>query len=166
MIKKMNNKGFTLVELLATIAILAIISTITIVAVVSYYQKSKEESEEIFYNQLENYVEDYISLYGSTLSYNTTGTLKQKCYTSTTGTEVCNNVTLFSATSNPGIVTIANNFVNKDLINPSTEVECTNSNIKVSVYRDTDFVYCFKIEKKTTTSCISKTIDTCTNLYN
>ena len=76
-----NKKGFTLVELLATIVILGIISTVTIVTVTEYYQRSKEKTEDAFKKQVEGYVYDYITLSGSKLAYVNSGyTNLQKCY--------------------------------------------------------------------------------------
>lgn len=162
MLKKMNNKGLTLVELLATIAILGIISSVVVVAVVGNYQNSKVKTEEIFYSQLENYVEDYISLYGSNLTYAPNGT-KNKCYTSAEGRKICNPIPFYRATNNLDIISVANEVTNKNLINPATEKKCTTDN-KVYIYRDSDFVYCFKILRNTN-SCITEDIYTCDIIY-
>ena len=40
----MNNKGFTLVELLATIVILSLITSITVVTITSVYSNSKDKN--------------------------------------------------------------------------------------------------------------------------
>ena len=44
-----NNKGFTLIEILAAVTILAIISTISVVAVTRYVEKTKVKSYETMY---------------------------------------------------------------------------------------------------------------------
>ena len=45
--KRKNNKGFTLIEILAAIVILGIISTIAVPAVYKYVTKTKDFSYEI-----------------------------------------------------------------------------------------------------------------------
>ena len=46
----MNEKGFTMIELLVTIALLAIISTISVISITSFVNKSKENNYEILKN--------------------------------------------------------------------------------------------------------------------
>lgn len=175
MLKRINNKGFTLIELLATIAILAIVSSITIVTVVDYVKKSKEKTEQAFYKQLENHIENYISLYGTKLEYNVIGENKIKCHTEAigveegAGTEICSEVKLFQAINSPTIETITDTVSNKIFINPSTEVVCANDNTRLTIFRDNDFVYCFTLEiEEGQNSCISKEefeINTCNKIY-
>lgn len=161
---KINNKGFTLVELLATIAVLAIISTVTIVSVTSSYQKSKEKAEETFVKQLEGYVDSYIAMYGSKLEFDP-GVTYKKCYLDDID---CNeNITLKKAESsntNMNIKFISDTFSSKDVVNPNTQKECNESNTTLTIYRDEDFVYCFTI-KPSGSSCISDAISTCENMY-
>lgn len=169
MLKKLSNKGFTLVELLATIVILGILSGVTIVSVTSYYKKSQEKAETAFIKQLENYIEDYISQYGSKLKIDTiNGENKNKCYIKieeNTQEEVCNTITLYPIINDPNITDINNNITNKDLINPATKEKCTDDNVKIEIFKDTDYVYCFTIEASNQPSCISDKIDTCAGLY-
>ncbi len=42
----MNNKGFTMIELLVTIALLAIVSTISVISITAFVNKSKENNYE------------------------------------------------------------------------------------------------------------------------
>ena len=58
----LNSKGFTLVELLATIVILAIISGIATYGVIGAINKSKAKSEQIFVDKLSNLIDDYLDL--------------------------------------------------------------------------------------------------------
>lgn len=172
MIKKMNNKGFTLIELLATIAILAILATVTIVTIISSYEKSQTTAEEVFVKQIENYIDDYITMYGSSLEYNQeiNGETKRKCYKNSIGTDICNEVILTKASTNPTIKEIEDLFSNKKLINPNTEIPCAdkygNNNVEIEIFKDTDFVYCFTLKKVSgKTSCIKENVNTCANLY-
>ena len=163
MLKKLNKKGFTLVELLATIALLAIIGAISFVSITAFYEKSKEKSNEAFKKQIKTYVDDYISLYSSTLKFSTTGDKKNKCYQESEGVDVCDEVMVYPVNSVVTINTIIDSVVNdSSLMNPSTEIECTNDNTSIEIYRDTDFVYCFNIIPKSgTENCINETLSTC-----
>ena len=60
----MNNKGFTLVEMLAVVVILGIILGIATTSVLSAIETSKEESEKVFVDKIETAVESYINLKG------------------------------------------------------------------------------------------------------
>ena len=160
--KTINNKGFTLIELLATIVILGIISTVTVVSVVNFFQKSKEKSEDVFIGQIKNYMSDYSSLYGSKLNY--TGDKEyKKCYENFDD-EVCSNVIL-KFSKDKGIEDVENAIVDEDLVNPSTKIKCDNSNTGLTIYRDSDYVYCFALEPVGDNSCISDTISSCENIY-
>ena len=57
----MNKKGFTLVELLATIVLLSIVMGIAVLGVSSAINKSKEKSEKIFVSEIDNVIQSYIS---------------------------------------------------------------------------------------------------------
>lgn len=160
---KMNNKGFTLIELLATIVVLALVSSVTIISVTTYYQKSKEKAEEAFRKQLEGYVDDYIAMYGSKLEFDS-GESNEKCYLNEGD---CKDITLkkaISSNTNMNIKFVSDTFANQDIVNPNTGINCEESNTTLTIYRDTDFVYCFTIEPNGS-SCIDETISTCENMY-
>lgn len=57
--KKSNNKGFTLVELIATIVILALVASIGSYAIVNLINKSKEENKLLLYKEIESASELY-----------------------------------------------------------------------------------------------------------
>ena len=57
----MNNKGFTLVELLATVIILSLITGIGIVSYTSYLKNTKSKTEEVFKNNVSDYIDAFIS---------------------------------------------------------------------------------------------------------
>ena len=64
----MNNKGFTLVELLATVLILSIITGIATISYTSYLKKTKSKAEEIFKENVSNYIDAFISANTSKLT--------------------------------------------------------------------------------------------------
>lgn len=57
----MNKKGFTIVELLVTIALLAIISTIAVMSITSFINKNKENNYEILKNTIIEASKEYVA---------------------------------------------------------------------------------------------------------
>lgn len=59
---RLNNKGFTMVELLAAISILAILSGVAVIAVTKFQEKAREETyktmETSAFNAAQNYIQD------------------------------------------------------------------------------------------------------------
>lgn len=156
----MNNKGFTLVELLATIVILGLLSIITIVSVTKYYEKSKENAVSAFEKNIVTSLESYVSIYGSRLFCSSCGIESrtvQKCYYS--GSELKCEDTILNKSGILFQELYDKNITGDDLINPSTKVKCDTGNI--SIYRDSDYVYCFIIDEN---NCSNK-INTCKNKY-
>lgn len=152
----MNNKGFTLVELLVTIAILGILSTVTIVTVSKYFEKSKDNAVTAFEKNITDYVDSYISMYGSKSKY-TKYIDAQKCYV-VTDTEKCDNVSLEYTEINFNTLN-EKHIASGELINPSTKVKCDTG--KITIYRDSDYVYCFIVNES---NCSNK-INMCKNKY-
>lgn len=161
--KKIDKKGFTLIELLATIVILGIISTVTVVSVINSYQKSKEKSEEVFIEQIKEYIGDYSSLYGAKLNYDYYAD-SEKCYENFDGREVCTDVVI-NYSKDKNIEDIADSIVSETLINPSTKIPCDSSNTDLTIYRDSDYVYCFVLDKNPDNSCISHKVENCSGIY-
>lgn len=67
MIKKLNNKGFTLVELLAVLVILTAIMGIAIPSISSSLERSKDKQNESRYKILESAAELYVTDYKNTI---------------------------------------------------------------------------------------------------
>lgn len=61
----MNNKGFTLVELLAVIAILGAISAIAVISVVSYIDEAGKASYNTLVKSIESSTEMYVTDHSS-----------------------------------------------------------------------------------------------------
>lgn len=57
----MNNKGFTLIELIATIALLAIISVISIVSISNALEESKIKNCENLLSSIKSSAKEYVS---------------------------------------------------------------------------------------------------------
>lgn len=57
----MNNKGFTLIELIATIALLAVISVISVVSISGVINKSKVNNCESLVSSIKSAVNEYVS---------------------------------------------------------------------------------------------------------
>ena len=61
--KRLNRKGFTLVELLAVIVILAIVVGITMATILPTLQSAREESFGVALDTIEKYIQDQVELY-------------------------------------------------------------------------------------------------------
>lgn len=57
----MNKKGFTIVELLVTVALLAIISTISVISITSFINKNKENNYEILKKTILEASKEYVT---------------------------------------------------------------------------------------------------------
>lgn len=60
--KKLNRKGFTLVELLAVIVILAIVVGITLVTLLPTIEKSRKEGFDIAVEAVQKYIQDQVDM--------------------------------------------------------------------------------------------------------
>ena len=57
--KKINNKGFTLVELIATVVILSLVITIGAVSITTIIKTSKEKDYELLVKEIKNAAEEF-----------------------------------------------------------------------------------------------------------
>ena len=141
----MNRKGFTLVELLATLVILAIVAGLSVYSIGNIFSDTKEKSEDVFVGTIKDAMEIYLtSSNAKRLNYSTqcTNTLN-KSYNS--------NVKVYKVVTNFNAV-ITSEFkpiTQKDLVNPANkDVLCNNaSDIDVTIYRDEDYVYYYSVAK-------------------
>jgi len=67
--KRINNKGFTLVELLAVLALLITILSIAIPSITSSVERNKEKLNNKKYDIIEAAAETYVSQYKNTINY-------------------------------------------------------------------------------------------------
>lgn len=119
---KVNNKGFTLIELMATIIILALVLSITGFSIFSVINSGKKKNYELLISNINSAAELYY----------------QECKYMTTDLAICDveNITLGDLVDY-GYLT--NNDSDKDgedsvkLINPNTDEDITNCKIKVEM---------------------------------
>lgn len=139
----MNNKGFTLVELIATIVILALIMGICFAFALSAFGDAKEKTEDVFVDTIEDAMDIYLSSDGKELNFSTkcNNLLEKKS----------GNVEVYKATVK--FLDVINSkyrpITQNDLVNPANkDVDCNNANnISVNIYRDSDYVYYYSINK-------------------
>lgn len=153
----MNRKGFTLIELLAVIVVLGLVVLISVPIISDAYTKSKIKSEEVFVDRLTQAIDSYVKL--NEIEYKSTGNGKK--------TE---NGKEYDITYQKGTITIQKIIddgilTQKDFVNAGNKDATCNTTAKIEVYKDSDFVYCYKVHKDSlgclTTIKGDYAIDTC-----
>lgn len=114
----MNNKGFTLIELLATIAILGVVAMISFVSVTAIIKSNKID-------QCKNIIE---SIKMASIEY-----VSDKRYNSDFIRDVSNNNVKID-----GGTLLAGHYLNKEIINPFTKDNVTNS-IRITINLKDDY---------------------------
>lgn len=152
----MNKKGFTLIELLAVIVVLGLVLIISVPNLTDVYKNSKLKTEEIFIDKLSKKIEEYIDFNKDTWSFKKEAGTKIKKVPNSKSTEVTvwmKDDISFQELLNSKLVTKG------DFIDPNTKKNCSEGNGIIEVYKDTDYVYCFVVRKKSfnikETSCLS-----------
>lgn len=158
-VMKMNNKGFSLVELLAVVAIIGVVGGIATVGVMSTINTSKNKSEKIFIDKLSNLIDEYIAenrpngITGNTYTFTKCKNADCSSTYEATATQVKksgnNNIYLKDLVENGTIE-------QEKLINPSNKKNCLESGNgpEIKVYKDSDYVYYFYIDLSgTNTTC-------------
>ena len=165
----MNNKGFTLVEMLSTIVVLSIVMGIATFGVIGAINKSKEKSEEIFVKKIDDVIQSYISfnrLNSSDWSIDVDNVVgdyekcsweaEDKCIDAEGNEIVGKKVQVYKA--NPSSVSIAELADKKyiqdgKLINPRNKKNCLNENSDndpdILLYKDDDAVYYYYVDLST-----------------
>ncbi len=162
----MNRKGFTLIELLAVIVVLGLVLVVTIPSITSAYKNSKIKSEEVFVDRLTQAIDSYVKLNSDTMSFS--------CKSDRCEGRKTENGKEYDITYQKGVITI-NDIIKdgiltqKDFVNAGNKETSCETSAEVEVYKDSDFVYCYKM-KKDSLKCITDTykenigdyaIDTC-----
>ena len=133
----MNKKGFTLVELLATLVVLGIVMGIVLITTTGGFGKAKDKTEDVFIKTIEDALNIYLDSDAKRLNF----------------TNLCTNginkshkvgVKVFKTTYSPITVNEMHNPANKEKDN----YQCTNlDNVIINIYRDEDFVYYYAVDK-------------------
>lgn len=146
----MNKKGFTLVELLATIVILGIVVGITMLFSTNAFRKAKEKSEDAFVATIEDALEIYLDYDAKEL--------KEDSLVCTFDKTLKNGVQLKKLKDkNNTRITFSNvigselkPILKEKLVNPANKdtdkYQCSDTGT-LNVYRDDDFVYYYLIDK-------------------
>ncbi len=139
----MNKKGFTLAELLATILILGIVVGITVISVSGGFKNARKKTEDVFIKTIEDALDIYISSDGSKSNYSQFACTINKKHGSVSvyKTSISFN-DVINSTYTPLRVEDMHNPANKDEAN----YNC-NTNVNVTIYRDSDYVYYYKVNK-------------------
>ena len=139
----MNNKGFTLVELLAVIVVLGIITGIVIVSSNVDFGKAKSKTEDIYVKTLEDALKIYLDSDAKKLSYGSTSVFSLS--------KTHGSVNLYKNTTSITFNNIINSdyspLVASDLVNPNNEEAICNKNAPVTIFRDGDYVYYYLMKK-------------------
>lgn len=142
----MNRKGFTLIEVLAVIIVLGLVLVFAIPNISSAYKNSKLKSEEIFVDRLSAVIDSYVKLNSNEIEFTDNGTA--------TKDENGSNYTvrIYKGTKNNQKITLQN-IINDNLITESDYINAGNKETKcevtaeIEVYKDSDYVYCYKVKK-------------------
>ena len=137
----MNRRGFTLVELLATLVILGIVTSIVLIGINGGFNNAKDKTEDVFVKTVKDAMDIYLDSDAKKLNFSKVEVCtlnkthgKSKVYKSS------DNITL-------------NNIINSefhpitqdDLVNPVNSSKCDKNTI-VHIYRDEDYVYDYEID--------------------
>lgn len=149
----MNRKGFTLIELLAVLVVLGIVLVISIPSITDAYKNSKIKSEEAFTQRLSQIIDSYVKLNSDDFVFESAGTAYKKEDEKEDDSKYQVNIWKASITVKNVIddnLISEGDYVNpgnKDYINPVTSRKSCNTTAEIEVYKDSDFVYCYKVAK-------------------
>ena len=119
----MNNKGFTLIELIATIALLAIISTISVVSINHVITESKVSDCDSLLKNIEVATKDYFSDNRYNLS-------------ELSGYKELDDENKYSI--NAGVL-ISGKYLSGNLVNPFTDKNIDNEDIIINIWLKEDY---------------------------
>lgn len=144
----MNNKGFTLVELVATLVILGLVVGLGLHTLGFNMGKAKEKTEEVFVDTLRDAVDMYLSSEKGilTIGNECDKKISKKHNTYTEVYEVTDVITfddVINSSYKPISISDFVNPANKDVVG---KYNCKTS-AKIKVYRDEDYVYYYSINK-------------------
>lgn len=154
----MNNKGFTLIEMLAVVVILAIVGGIATVGVINTINTSKLKSEKIFVAKVSNLIDDYLDLYKPTQKVGEEKNFQKCANSNCSETKVVKAIQVQKSVDNPVYLSdLVNTGIidSSKLVNPKNKKPCLNGNDpEIKVYRDEEYVYYYYVDlSELNTSC-------------
>lgn len=164
----MNRKGFTLIEVLAVIVILGIILVIAGPSVLEAYDDSKLKSEEIFTERLSQSIDSYIKLNSSDIDFTSDGTANKTDNGSTYQVEIYRgkiNKEAINRSVKVSDVINSNLLSSDDYVNPGNKESSCNIFSDIEVYRDSDYIYCYKVKKDSLDCLTDRYKDSITGEY-
>lgn len=143
----MNKKGFTLIELLAIIVILGIILVISVPNIMNVYENSKLKTEQVFLDRLSQTIDGYVTLNSSNFNFQEVGYIEKN--TDIKNLNEKEEVVIFrDDTKKINDVIESTLLLEKDYKNPGNKDKGCNKNASIEIYRDADYVYCYRIKAK------------------
>lgn len=137
----MNRRGFTLVELLATLVILGIVTSIVVISINGGFNNAKDKTEDVFVKTVKDAMDIYLDSDAKKLKFSETEfcTLN-KTHGMSIVYKSSDNITLNSV-----IDSEFHPISEEDLVNPVNSSKC-NKDTVVNIYRDDDYVYYYEID--------------------
>ena len=146
----MNNKGFTLIEMLAVVVVLAVVGGIATVSVISIINTSKLKSEKVFVDKVSDLIDDYLDLYKPTKSTTNTYIFDKCANSDCSKTKSVTAVEVIKADGTSVHLSdlITKGIIKKEkLVNPKNKQQCLNgNNPEIKVYRDEEYVYYYYVD--------------------
>ena len=140
----MNNKGFTLVELMAVLVLLSIVVGITLGVFNFNFSDTKKKTEEAFVETIKDSLDVYLtSSEAKRLSFD------MECSNVLKKTHGDVKIYKIETTFRSVIDSEYHPITQKDLVNPADKDKtCANADsIAITIYRDEDFVYYYSVLK-------------------
>ena len=157
----MNRKGFTLIELVATLLVLSLVVGITVYSVSGIFKDAKDKTEDVFVETIKDSLEVYLtSKNAKRLNFDTTPC--SRTLNKTHGNrKVYKAVTTFQSVIDSEYKPITQ----KDLVNPADEEKtCKDASyITINIYRDEDYVYYYSVDMGDF-GCLNHNVDVVSNL--
>ena len=138
--------------MLAVIVVLGLVLLISVPIISDAYTKSKIKSEEVFVDRLTQAIDSYVKLNSDTMSFS--------CKSDRCEGRKTENGKEYDITYQKGVITI-NDIIKdgiltqKDFVNAGNKDATCNTTAEVEVYKDSDFVYCYKVHKDSL-GCLTK----------
>lgn len=181
----MNNKGFTLIEVLAVVVILSLVMVLAVRGVLTAIENSKLKSEEVFVDKIASVIDDYLDyalLNGEDFVEDSSVSeiVFDKCYAYVndggeckTDSSVFATAYLMKKTGGNHITLqdlVDTNLISEnDLINPRTKERCRDlDSTEIYLFKDSDYVYYYFVDLANSCGVREKTdkVDDYINIIN